>query len=174
MRFIPLHPHIRVLIVRPLLEGLLPLPRVPLQRPTDAVDPILTPPPRRHHIGERIPRRAHRHVVPRVQLDPLPAVETRPAAAARVVGHADAQDDRVGEDDGPEGERVRADGGQQNHGVFRVAEGAAGGEVVGCRPGGRGNADAVGLYGGEMLVIAKDLDGGHCLGRVSGRRKKTF
>ena len=54
-----------------------------------------------------------------------------------------------------------ADGCDEDDGVFWVAEGAAGGEVVGCGAGWSGDADAVGLDGGEVFVVAKDFDGGH-------------
>ena len=56
---------------------------------------------------------------------------------------------------------MRADGGDEDDGVFGVAEGTAGGEVVGCRAGGSGDADTVGLDGGEMFVVAEDFDCGH-------------
>lgn len=54
-----------------------------------------------------------------------------------------------------------ADGGQEDDGILGVTEGAAGCEVVGCAAGGGGDADAVGLDGGEVLVVAEELDGGH-------------
>lgn len=56
---------------------------------------------------------------------------------------------------------MRADGCDEDDGVFGVAEGAAGGEVVGGAAGGGGDADAVGLDGGEVFVAAEDFDGGH-------------
>ena len=42
-----------------------------------------------------------------------------------------------------------------------MAEGAACGEVVGCRAGGCGDADAVSLDSREVLVVAEKFDGGH-------------
>ena len=60
-----------------------------------------------------------------------------------------------------------ADGGNQDDGVVGVAEGAAGGEVVGCGAGGCGDAYAVCLDGGEVFVVAEEFDCGHCLRVVS-------
>ena len=57
---------------------------------------------------------------------------------------------------------MRADGGDEDDGVFGMAEGAAGCEVVGCGAGGGGDADSVGLDGCEVFVVAEDFDGGHC------------
>ena len=57
---------------------------------------------------------------------------------------------------------MSADCSDQDDGVLRVAEGATGGEVVGGGAGRGGDADAVGLDGGEVFVVAEDLDGGHC------------
>ena len=45
-----------------------------------------------------------------------------------------------------------------------MAEGAACGEIVGCGAGGGGDADAVSLDGCEVLIVAKNFDGGHCWG----------
>lgn len=57
---------------------------------------------------------------------------------------------------------MRADGGDEQDGVVGVAEGTAGCEVVGRAAGGGGDADAVGLHGGYVEVVAEDFDGGHC------------
>lgn len=46
----------------------------------------------------------------------------------------------------------------EDHWVLGVAEGSAGCEVVGCGSGWGRDADAVGLDGGEMFVVAEDLD----------------
>lgn len=54
-----------------------------------------------------------------------------------------------------------ADGGDEDDGVFGVAKGATGAEIVGCGAGGGGDADAVGLDGGEVFVVAEDFDGRH-------------
>ena len=55
-----------------------------------------------------------------------------------------------------------ADGGDEDYGVFWVAEGAAGCQVVGCGAGWGGDADPVGLDGGEVFVVAEEFDCGHC------------
>ena len=61
-----------------------------------------------------------------------------------------------------------ANGCDEDDGVFGVAEGAASGEVVGGAAGGGGDADSIGLDGGEVFVVAKNFDGGHgCCGAVS-------
>ena len=146
----------------PLLKSLLLLPRVPPQLPTNTIDPLLAPAARRLHARKRVPARADGHVVARLQLRPLAAVEAGPAARARAVRHADAQHDGVGQDDGPERQRVRADGRHQHDGVLRVAQRAARREVVGRRARRRRDADAVGQDRGEVLVVAKDLGVGHC------------
>ena len=54
-----------------------------------------------------------------------------------------------------------ADGREEDDGVFGMAEGAAGREIVsgGARRG--SDADAIGLHGGEVFVIAEDFNGGH-------------
>ena len=56
---------------------------------------------------------------------------------------------------------MRADRRDKNHRVFRVAKRATRCEVVGGGARGRGDADAVGLDGGEVVVVAEELDGGH-------------
>ena len=147
--------------LRPLLEALLPLPTIPIQRPRNTIHPVLTPTPLGQHVRKGVTARADGDIISRTQLHPLPTVETRPGARARVVGDADAEDDGVGEDDGPEGEGVGADGGDEDDGVFGVAEGTAGGEVVGGGSRRGGDADSVGLDGGEMFIVAEDFDGGH-------------
>lgn len=58
---------------------------------------------------------------------------------------------------------MRADCADKNDGVFRMAERAASGEIVGCGTGRSGNTDAVCLNGSEMLIITKYFDGGHRL-----------
>ncbi len=45
-----------------------------------------------------------------------------------------------------------------------MAEGAACGEVVGCRASRGGDANAISLNGREVLVVAENFDGGHCWG----------
>jgi len=50
----------------------------------------------------------------------------------------------------------------QYDGVLGMAKGAASRQIVSCRSSRRRNADAVGLHGGEVLVIAEDFDRGHC------------
>lgn len=50
----------------------------------------------------------------------------------------------------------------QYDGVLGMAKGASSRQVVSCRSSRRGNADAVGLHGGEVLVIAEEFDRGHC------------
>lgn len=114
-----------------------------------------------HHICKRVSTRADSDIISRLQLDPLSPIETRPRACAGIVRDAYAQNNGVGEDDGSEGERMRADGGDEDDGVLGVAEGAPGCEIVGCRAGGCSNTDAVGLNRGEMLVVAKDFCRGH-------------
>lgn len=52
-----------------LIKHLLPLPTIPLQRPANTVDPIFTPPPRRHHVREGVSGRGDRHVVAGAELD---------------------------------------------------------------------------------------------------------
>lgn len=146
----------------PLLERPLPLPIIPIQRAADTAHPILASAFPRHHVGERIPAGADGDVIARVQLDALAAVEAGPAGGAGVVGDADAEDDGVREDDGAEGEGVRADGGDEDDGVFRVAEGAAGGEVVGRGAGWGGDADAVGLDRGHEFFVHEEFGAGHC------------
>lgn len=141
----------------PLSIGLLLLPGVPPQLPADTVHPVLAPPPLCLHAGEGVPAGRDGHVVARVELKTLTAVERGPRARPRAVGHADAQDDGVGEDNGPEGEGMRADGGHEHHWVFGVAEGASGCEIVGCGACGCGHADAVGEDGGKVFVVAEDL-----------------
>lgn len=148
-------------LLRPLLEALLPLSAVPLQRPGNTIDPILAPSIQRQDARKGEPRGADGDVVARLELHAFFPVEARPRAGARVVGDAGAQDDGVGQDDGAEGEGVRADGGDQDDGVVRVAQGAAGGEVVRGAARGRRDADAVGLDGGEVFVVAEELDAGH-------------
>ena len=61
-----------------------------------------------------------------------------------------------------------ADCGDEDDRVFGVAEGAAGGEVVGCGAGRGGDADSVGLDCCEVFVVAEDFYGGHCWGRRGG------
>lgn len=56
---------------------------------------------------------------------------------------------------------MRADGCDEDDWVFGVTEGAAGGEIVGGAAGGGSNADAIGLDGGKVLVVAEDFDRGH-------------
>lgn len=120
----------------PLLVPLLLLSRIPPQLAANTIHPVLAPSPLGLHRRKGEPARADGDVVAGLELDALPAVEARPGRVAGVVGDADAQDDGVGEDDGAEGEGVRADGRHEHDGVLGVAEGAAGGEVVGCRAGG--------------------------------------
>jgi len=62
---------------------------------------------------------------------------------------------------------VGADCRDKDDGVVWVAERAAGCEIVGCGAGGRGDADAVCLDGGEVFVVAEEFDCGHCLRVVS-------
>lgn len=146
----------------PLPISLLLLPRVPPQLPADTVHPVLAPAALRLHTGKGVPAGRDRHVVAGLQLEPLAAVKGRPRARARAVGDTDAQDDGVGKDDRPEGQRVRADGGHEHHRVLRVAERAACCEVVGGRAGGRRHADPVGKHRGEVLIVAEDFGVGHC------------
>ena len=61
---------------------------------------------------------------------------------------------------------MRAYGRDEDDRVFGMAEGAACGEVVGCGAGGGGDADAIGLDGRKVLVVAEKFDGGHCWGRL--------
>ena len=145
----------------PLIERLLPLPAIPLQRPAQTVDPVLAPPPRRHHIRERIPTRGDCDVIAGTQLDALAAVETDPAVGAGIVRNPNTQDHAVGEDDGAERESMGADCGDKDDRVLWVAERAAGREVVGCAACGRRDADPVCLDGGEVLLVAEELNRGH-------------
>lgn len=69
---------------------LLLLPRIPSQLSPDTIDPILAAPTVGLDAGERKTAGADGHVVSRVQLDALAAVEAGPAVGPRVVRHADA------------------------------------------------------------------------------------
>ena len=59
---------------------------------------------------------------------------------------------------------MSTNGGQEDHGVFGVAQRTSCGEIVSRRAGGCRHADTVGLHGGEMLVVAEDLNSGHRCG----------
>lgn len=74
----------------PLLEAfvLLPLPRIPAQLATNAVNPVLATPPLRLDTSEREATRADGHVVAWLELDTLAPVEACPATGPRVVRHS--------------------------------------------------------------------------------------
>ncbi len=59
-------------IIRSVGKRLLLLPRVPLQRSRNAIDPVLPRVAGRHDVRKRIPRRGNGHVVARAELDPVP------------------------------------------------------------------------------------------------------
>lgn len=59
---------------------------------------------------------------------------------------------------------MRADGRDEDDGVVWVAEGAAGGEVVGGGSRGGGDADAVGEDGGHEFFVHEEFGAGHCCG----------
>lgn len=153
--------------VLPLLVGLLLLARVPPELAADAVHPVLGAAALGLDAGEGEAAGRDGDVVPGQQLEPLAAVEAGPGARARREGDAHPQHDGVGQDDGPEGQRVRADGCHQHHRVLRVAERAARREVVRRRARWRRNADAVCQDWGEVFVVAEYLEVGHCWGCVS-------
>lgn len=115
-----------------IIKALLLLPRIPPQLPTNTINPILTPPSMLHHIRKRIPTRTDRNIITWMQFHPLPSIKTRPRAGSSIVGYTDAENDSVGEDDGTEGECVRADGGDKYYRVLGMAEGAACCEIVCC------------------------------------------
>lgn len=146
----------------PLLEGFLLLPRIPIQRPAQAINPVLATLTKGQDRRKRKPACRQCDIVARPQLHALLAVKADPGAGACVVRHAKAQHDCVRDDDRAERERVRADGCHEDDGVVRVAERAAGREVVCGRAGGGGDADAVGLYGRDVVVVTEDFDARHC------------
>jgi len=92
---------------------------------------------------------------------PLPPIETRPGGSSSVIRHTRTKNNSIREDYRPEREGVCANSCDEDDGVFRVAEGATGSEVVGRAACGGGDADAVGLDGGEVFIVAEDFDGGH-------------
>lgn len=116
---------------RPFLIALLPLSRVPAQLTTNTINPILRPTALGHDIRKRISTGTDGNIVTWTQLDSFTAIEARPAARPSIVRDADPEHDRVRQNDGPEGERVCADGRNQYHRVFWMAERTAGCEVVG-------------------------------------------
>lgn len=132
-------------------------PRVPAQRAADAVEPLRVG---AGDGGKRVLRGGDGDVVALAQLDATFAIKGAVRRRARVARHGDAQGHGVGEDHGAERQGVRADGRQEDGGDVWVHEGAAGGEGVGGRAGGRGEDAAVGLDDGEELVVAVELEVG--------------
>jgi hypothetical protein len=116
----------------PFFITLLSLPRIPPQLPTDTINPVFTPPSMRHDIGKRVSTRTDSNVISGSQLYPFSTVKTRPAACSRIIGNTDSKHDGVRQDDRTEGESVCADGGDEDHRVFGVAERTTSCEVVGC------------------------------------------
>jgi hypothetical protein len=116
----------------PFFVALLSLPRIPPQLPTDTINPVFTPPSMRHDIGKGVSTRTDSNVISRSQLYPFSTVKTRPAACSRIIGNTDSKNDGVRQDDRTEGECMCADGGDEDHRVFGVAERTTSCKVVGC------------------------------------------
>jgi hypothetical protein len=129
----------------PFFIALLSLPRIPPQLATDTVHPVFAPPSLRHHICEGVSTGTNCDIISRPQLDPFSAIETCPATSSRVIRNTYPEDNGIRQDDGPEGESVRADSCHKDHRVLWMAKRSAGCEIVGCRTGGSGNADTIGL-----------------------------
>lgn len=153
--------------VLPFLVGLLLLPRVPPELTTDTIHPVLGAAALSLDAGEGEAAGGDGDIVPGEQLEPLAAVKAGPGARARREGDANTQHDGVRQDDGPEGQRVRADGRHQHHWVLRVAERTTRSEVVGRGARRRRHAYAVGEDRGEVFVVAEDLEIGHRWSRAS-------
>ena len=98
---------------------------------------------------------------------PFATVEGDPGAVASVFRDAKFDFDRVGEDDGAEGEGVWANWSHQNSLNVRVNHGTTGGDGVGGGSSGRGEHDAVGLDGGDELPAIVRFDFGEKRGRAS-------
>lgn len=103
--------------------------RVPAQRSRHAVKPF--------RVGacdgrEWILRCGDGHAVAWLQLHAALAIKGTVGGGARVARHRHAEEHRVGEDHGPERERMGADGGEKDGGDVRVDKRAASGEGVGC------------------------------------------
>ena len=129
----------------PFFIALLSLPRIPPQLATDTVHPVFAPPSLRHHIREGVSTGTNCDIISRPQLDPFSAIKTCPATCSRVIRNTYPEDNGIRQDDGPEGESVRADSCHKDHRVLWMAKRSAGCEIVGCRTGGSGNTDTIGL-----------------------------
>ena len=127
----------------PFFIALLSLPRIPPQLATDTVHPVFAPPSLRHHIRKGVSTGTNRDIISRSQLDPFSAIETCPATSSRVIRNTYPEDNSIRQDDGSEGESVRADSCHEDHWVLWMAKRSAGCEIVGCRTGGSGNADTI-------------------------------
>jgi hypothetical protein len=132
-----------------------------MQRPTNAINPIGPTLRYWQYAREGEAAGTDSNVVARLQLDALSAIETGPRARPRVVRHARAQYYGIGQNDGTEGQSVRTYGCYENDWVVRMAERAAGCEIVCRATSRRRDADTVRLYRGEVLIVAKELDAGH-------------
>lgn len=102
---------------------------VPPQRARDGVEPL--------RVGavdgrKGVLRGRNGHAVALPELHAALAVKGTVGRGAGAPGNADAQEHRVGEDHGPEGECVGADGREQDCGDVGVHKGAACGKRVGC------------------------------------------
>lgn len=93
-----------------IIKLLLPLPLIPIQRPTNRLEPIprlLLP----QHRRKRKPRSRNSDIVTLLQLESIPAIKRAPGRAAGVWRHNDPEDDAVGDEKGAEGQGVGTDWG---------------------------------------------------------------
>jgi hypothetical protein len=130
---------------------------VPPKCAADAVEPLGG---LRQDSRERVLRRGNGDVVALAELDAALAVKGAVSGGARLEGHSDAQGHAVVEKHGSEGERVGADGGEQDGGNVGVDKGAAGRERVGCRSRRRREDAPIGLHNREEVVVAVQLEVG--------------
>lgn len=108
-------------LLLPLLEGFLLLSRVPLQRPRNAIDPICPPSCHWQNAWERESRCANRHVIARLELNSLSAVEACPRACSRIIWYPGAENNRVRQYNRSEGQRMRANSRDKNDRIVGVA-----------------------------------------------------
>mmetsp|Transcript_21151 Transcript_21151/g.54218 ORF Transcript_21151/g.54218 Transcript_21151/m.54218 type:complete len:209 (-) Transcript_21151:1214-1840(-) len=140
--------HRQLALLRALVPG-----QAPLQRGEPVARGIL-----RADGRHRVLAHLDENAVAALQLLARFAVKADPGGAARILRDAQLDLGVVRHDDGPEGERVRADGREQDGADVWVHHGAACCYAVGGAASGRGQQHAVRLHLGDQLPLLVALD----------------
>lgn len=137
-------------------EVVLAFPHVPVQALGQALEPVVDGVPEADG-GHGEAGRGDANAVSVADLLTLPSIERHPSCMSGITRQHDLELHPGWHHDGPEGQRVGADGGNHDGGNIGVDHGGSGGHSISGAAGGRGHDHTVSLHCGDEVSVQEQV-----------------